>query len=150
MIGGALGGATTSVAQGLLVFLIALCLGFRPYNWAMVLVAMAVIGLLAIGLTSFSSGVGAMVNDFQGFQSINQFIIFPLYFLSGALYPINNAPLALRIIANVNPISYAVDALREALINQTHYGYLKDFSVLIITALVLIAFGVYRFRKIEA
>ncbi len=150
MLGGASGGATTSIVQGIFVFIISLFLGFRPYNWWMLLVALIVLGLLAIALTSFSSGVGSMVNDFQGFQAINQFLIFPLYFLSGALYPLDKAPTALRIIANFNPVSYAVDALRGALLNQTHYGFLKDFLVLGITALVLIIFGAYRFRKVEA
>lgn len=150
MLGGSLGGATTSVMQGMLVFVIALFLGFRPYNWALLVVAFLVLCLLALALTSFSAGIGSIVNDFQGFQAINQFIIFPLYFLSGALYPLNNAPIALRIIADVNPLSYAVDAMREALIHQTHFGYARDFLVLIITTLVLIAFGVYRFRRIEA
>ncbi len=150
MLGSALGGATTSLAQGLLVFIISLFLGFRPYNWVMLLVVILILAMLATALTSFSSGVGAFVNDFQGFQAINQFLIFPLYFLSGALYPLTNAPTALRIIADVNPISYAVDALRAALINQSHYGYTKDFLVLGITMTILVLFGVYRFRRIEA
>jgi ABC-2 type transport system permease protein len=150
MLGGALGGATTAVMQGMFVFLLSLFLGFRPYNWAMLLVVVLILSILATALASFSSGIGSIVNDMQGFQAINQFLIFPLYFLSGALYPLSGAPLALRIVANLNPLSYAVDALRASLINQSHYGYVKDFSVLIITAAVLMVFGVYRFRKIEA
>jgi ABC-2 type transport system permease protein len=150
MMGGALGGATTSIMQGFLVFVIALVLGFRPHQWANLGIVFIIIALLAISLTCFSTAIGSVVNDFQGFQSINQFIIFPLYFLSGALYPLTNAPVALKIIADVNPLSYAVDALREALINQTHFGYAKDFTALIITTLVLVAFGAYRFNKIQA
>lgn len=150
MLGGALGGATTAVLQGILVFGIAYCLGFRPYSWAMVPVALGVLVALSVALASFSSGIGAVVNDFQGFQSINQFLIFPLFFLSGALYPLTNAPATLKVIAAVNPISYAVDALRGSLINQTHYGYAKDALALSITVVVLVAFGAYRFRKIEA
>jgi ABC-2 type transport system permease protein len=150
MLGGALGGATTSVMQGILVFIIAYGLGFRPYDWAMVPVAFLVVAALAVALASFSSGVGAIVNDFQGFQAINQFLIFPLFFLSGALYPLNNVPEALKIIAAVNPISYAVDALRETLINQTHYGLAKDMVALSITVVVLVTFGVYQFRRIQA
>lgn len=150
MLGGALGGATTSVLQGILVFIIAYCLGFRPYSWAMVPVAFLVVAALAVALASFSSGVGAIVNDFQGFQAINQFLIFPLFFLSGALYPLNNVPEALKIIAAVNPISYAVDALRETLINQTHYGLGKDMIALSITVIALVSFGVYQFRRIQA
>jgi ABC-2 type transport system permease protein len=86
----------------------------------------------------------------QGFQAINQFLVFPLYFLSGALYPLTSVPTWLRIVANVNPMSYAVDALRDVLIGQTHFGLAKDFIVLIVTAIILIAFGVYRFEHIEA
>jgi len=150
MLGGALGGATTSLLQGMLVFFIALFLGFRPHDWVMVPVAFLVMGLLAIALASFSSGVGAVVNDFQGFQAINQFLIFPLFFLSGALYPLNTVPTALRVIANLNPISYAIDALRATLINQSHYGVWRDLAVLTFTTIVLVGFGVYRFRRIQA
>lgn len=150
MIGGALGGATTSVFQGILVLLIALPLGFRPHNWLLVPVGLLIAALLAVALTSFSSGVASIVNDVSGFQSINQFLIFPLFFLSGSLYPIDTAPRALQIIANLNPISYAVDALRITLINQGHYGLGRDLIALGITTIVLIIFGTYRFNRIEA
>lgn len=150
MLGGALGGATTSVFQGLLVFVIALFIGFHPYSWALVPVAFVILALFGIALASFSSGVGALVNDFQGFQAINQFLIFPLFFLSGALYPLNDVPTVLKVIATVNPVSYAIDAMRATLLNQTHFGLLLDIAVLAFTAAVLVIFGALRFRKIEA
>ncbi|MEJ0073520.1 MAG: ABC transporter permease [Candidatus Saccharibacteria bacterium] len=150
MLGGALGGATTAVLQGLLVFVISLFLGFRPEHWAMLPVAVAVLILLAVSIASFSSGIGSFVQDMQGFQAINQFLVFPLYFLSGALYPLTDVPTWLRIVAECNPMSYAVDALRDTLIGQTHFGLLKDVIVLTATAIVLIVFGAYRFRHIEA
>jgi len=150
LLGGAFGGATTSIFQGFFLLIMALVIGFRPYNWWMTLVSLSVLILLSVSLASFSSGIGAIVNDFQGFQAINQFIIFPLFFLSGALYPLTSAPAALRVIAAFNPISYAVDALRESLINQTHYGFTKDFIALGITTVILVAFGVYEFNKIES
>ncbi|MFI5240125.1 MAG: ABC transporter permease [Candidatus Saccharimonadia bacterium] len=149
MLGGALGGATTSVMQGILVFIIALFMGFRPYNYATLPLSLLVLVILSVALTCFSSGFGAIVNDFQGFQAINQFLIFPLFFLSGSLYPLTNAPTALRIIADLNPLSYAVDALRASLINQSHYGYAKDFSVLFVTVIILMSFGAYQFRRIQ-
>lgn len=150
MLGGALGGATTSLMQGVIVLVLSLFLGFRPYNWLLVPIAFLAMAMLALALTSFSSGVGSIVDDFQGFQAINQFLIFPLFFLSGALYPLEHAPTALRVIANVNPISYAIDALRITLLNQGHYGLLKDFLVLTITLAILLAFGTYQFRKVES
>jgi len=150
MFGGALGGATTAVMQGLLVFLIALPLGFRLHHWANAPVALVVLALFAMTVASFSSAIGSIAQDMQGFQAINQFLIFPLYFLSGALYPLTSVPTWLRIIGEVNPVSYTVDALRWALINQTHFGIARDLLVMVAFLLVGIAFGVYRFRRIEA
>jgi ABC-2 type transport system permease protein len=150
MLGGALGGATTAVIQGLLVFIISFALGFRPSHWLLVPVTVVILSLLSVAIACFSSGIGSFVEDMQGFQAINQFLVFPLYFLSGALYPLDHVPTWLRIVAEFNPMSYAVDAMRDTLIGQTHFGLAKDFVVLLATVLVLVAFGAYRFRHIEA
>ena len=150
LLGSALGGATAAVFQGVLVFFISLFLGFHPHHWWMVPGTFAIMALLALALSSFGAGVAAMVDDMQGFQLINQFLVFPLYFLSGAIYPVASASTWLRWIANVNPISYAVDALRDTLIGQTHYGLAKDLVVLGAVTTVLLAFGTYRFRHLEA
>jgi ABC-2 type transport system permease protein len=150
MLGGALGGATAAVIQGVMLLLIATILGFRPEHWALVPVALLILCLLAVAIASFSSGIGSFVQDMQGFQAINQFLVFPLYFLSGALYPLTGVPTWLRIVAEFNPMSYAVDALRDTLIGQTHFGLAKDLLVLVISAVILVAFGAYRFSHIEA
>lgn len=150
MLGGALGGATTATMQGTLVLLISLVLGFRPYNWALVPVALAIMAVLALSIACFSSGIGSFVEDMQGFQAINQFLVFPLYFLSGALYPLTGVPTWLRYIAEVNPISYTVDAMRWALIGTTRFGIWHDALALAITLVVCATFGAMRFRHIEA
>jgi ABC-2 type transport system permease protein len=150
MLGGALGGATTAVLQGTLVLVISLAIGFRPHHWVLVPATIAILSMLAVAIACFSSGIGSFVEDMQGFQAINQFLVFPLYFLSGALYPLTNVPTWLRIVAEFNPMSYAVDAMRDTLIGQTHFGFAKDFTVLLITMIILMAFGAYRFRHIEA
>jgi len=150
MIGGALGGATTAVMQGVIVFIIALFLGFKPYNWGMAIFSLLFMAILALAITSFSSGIGSFVQDMQGFQAINQFLVFPLYFLSGALYPLTHVPTWLRIIAEVNPISYTVDAMRWSLIGQSKLGIYHDLIALGITLVVLVAYGAYKFRHIEA
>jgi ABC-2 type transport system permease protein len=150
MLGGALGGATTATMQGTLVLIISIALGFRPHNWALVPVAIILMAVLALAIASFSSGLGSVVQDMQGFQAINQFLIFPLYFLSGALYPLVGVPGWLRIIAEINPISYTVDSLRWALIGKSRFGIGLDLIALIITVAVCMTFGVVRFRRIEA
>jgi len=150
MLGGALGGATTAVIQGLVVLVVSLFLGFRPEHWSGIIGMLAALCMLSVAIAAFSSGIGSFVQDMQGFQAINQFLVFPLYFLSGALYPLNGVPTWLRVIAEINPMSYAVDAMRDTLIGITHFGLLRDFTVLSITLVILIAFGAFRFKHIEA
>lgn len=150
MLGGALGGATTATIQGTLVFVVALLLGFRPEHWALVPVALLILLMLSVAIACFSSGIGSFVEDMQGFQAINQFLVFPLYFLSGSLYPLSNLPAWLKAITIVNPMSYAVDSMRDVLIGQTHFGLAKDMLVLSVTLVVLAIFGAYRFNRIEA
>lgn len=150
MLGGAIGGATTAVMQGILVFVISLALGFRPYNWAMASISIIFLSVLALSITAFSSGIGSFVEDMQGFQAINQFLVFPLYFLSGALYPLTHVPTWLKIIAEINPISYTVDAMRWSMLGTSRFGIVHDCIALAITLVVLIVFGALRFRHIQA
>ena len=150
MLGGALGGATTALIQGVLVFIISLFIGFHPLHLLALIPATAILAIFAVSIACFSSGIGSFVEDMQGFQAINQFLVFPLYFLSGALYPLDHVPNWLHTIAELNPVSYAVDALRDTLIGQTHFGLTKDLLVLTVTLVVCVAFGSYRFQHIEA
>ena len=150
MVGGALGGATTAVMQGVLVFLISLLLGFRPLHWLDTLLALVFMSVLALAIAGFSSGIGSFVQDMQGFQAINQFLVFPLYFLSGALYPLTHVPTWLRIVAEINPISYSVDALRWAMIGSHRFPITTDLLAIGITVVVMLIFGAVRFRYIEA
>ena len=149
LLGSALGGATISIFQGILVFTISLIFGFRPHNWAAVGPAFLVLVLMCVALTSFGAGIASMVDDFQGFQGINNLLVMPMFFLSSALYPLNNVPTALRIISTANPVSYMVDALRYLLGNQTHFGLVKDLVVMSITFVVCLAFAINRFNRIQ-
>lgn len=150
LLGNALGGATMTLIQASMVLIISYAIGFRPADWSMLPLAFTIIILLSIMLTSFGAAIASMVEDFQGFQAINNFLVFPLFFLSSALYPINNAPDWLRFLASINPVSYAVDALRYTLINQTHFGIVKDLIVICLTLAIAIYFAVSRFNRIQA
>lgn len=149
LLGSAMGGATISIIQGLLVFVISLVFGFRPHDWLLVGPAFLVLVLMSLGLTCFGAGIASMVDDFQGFQGINNLLIMPLFFLSSALYPLNNVPAFLRIISTANPVSYMVDGLRYFLSNQTHFGLTKDLIVMSITFVVALTFAVNRFNRIQ-
>src|SRR3990167_8764996 len=149
LLGNALGGATISLMQGILVFIIALVIGFRPENWALLPLAGAIMLILSLAMTSFGAGLASMVDDFQGFQAINNFLVFPLFFLSSALYPLTNAPAVLNFLGTINPLSYGVDALRYALINQSHFGIGKDLLILGLTLVFCVWFAVNRFNRLQ-
>lgn len=151
LLGSAVGGATISIIQGTMVFIMSFIFGFRPYSWLQVPVAFLVLVFMSVALTCFGAGLASMVEDFQGFQGINNLLVTPLFFLSGALYPLKNIPLVLRIISICNPVSYMVDALRYLLSgpSQSHFGITKDLIIMTLTFLVTLTFAVNRFNRIE-
>ncbi len=149
LIGSAFGGATISVMQGILIFCVSMLLGFQPYNWLLVLPALLILCVMCLALACFGAGIASMVDDFQGFQGINNLIVMPLFFLSTALYPLNNVPVVLKTISTYNPVSYMVDSLRYLLSNTTQFGFKKDLVVIAITTTVAIIFAVNRFNRVQ-
>ena len=122
MIGRTLGGATVATLQGIIVLFIALAPGFRPTNWALVPVAIIAMALTALLFTALGTAIASLLSDMQGFQLIMNFLVMPLFFLSGALFPLQGVPGPIATIARFNPLSYGVDALRGLLTGTAHYG----------------------------
>jgi ABC-2 type transport system permease protein len=149
LMGSALGGATISLMQGLIVFVISMVFGFRPAHWALLPVAFVVLAFMTTALTFFGAGIASMVDDFQGFQGINNLVVLPLFFLSSALYPLTQVPTTLKIISTANPVSYMVDSLRYILANQTHFGFGRDLCVMAVTFILCMLFAVNRFNRIQ-
>lgn len=149
LLGSALGGATVSIMQGILVFIISFILGFRPYDWLLVLPALLILIVMCLALACAGAAIASMVEDFQGFQGINNLLVMPLFFLSTALYPLDSVPTILRLISTYNPVSYMVDALRYLLANQTHFGLGKDLIIIAFTLVVTMAFAVNRFNRVQ-
>jgi len=149
LLGNASGGATISLFQGLMVLAISIIIGFRPYNWALLPVSILIMIVLSLMLTSFGAGIASIVEDFQGFQGINNFLIFPLFFLSGALYPLTNVPVVLKFLSYINPLSYCVDALRYSMIHVHHFNLALDAAVITASLIVCVAFAVNRFNRLQ-
>jgi ABC-2 type transport system permease protein len=149
MIGRTLGGATVAVMQGVIIFLISLLVGFRPENLIMLPLAFVIMLLIAFLFTALGTAIASRMEDMHGFQMIINFLIMPIFFLSGALFPLDNVPSAIGIITRMNPLSYGVDGLRATLLNMGHFGLSADFAVLGIVALLLLAIGSYLFSKIQ-
>lgn len=149
MIGRTLGGATVSVIQGILVLLIAHLIGFRIADVTMIPGILLFMVLIAMAFTALGSAIASRLSDFQGFQLIMNFLVMPLFFLSGALFPLKGLNGPLEAIARINPLSYGVDGLRAALEGNSYYGIGTDFLVLFIFCAVFLAVGSYLFSKIQ-
>jgi len=148
MIGRTLGGATIATLQGVIVFLLTLLIGFRP-DIALFPVALVMMFLIALLFTSLGTAIASMLEDFQGFQLIMNFLVMPLFFLSGSLFPLNSAPPFLKIISHIDPLTYGVDGLRQSLSTMSQFGLLTDFTVLSILTIILLGIGSYLFSKIQ-
>jgi len=149
MIGRTLGGATVASFQGILILFLSFLVGFRPENIVILPLAFVFIFLVALLFTALGTAIASVLEDMQGFQLIMNFLIMPLFFLSGAIFPLNGLPKALSIIASIDPLSYGVDGLRAVLINSAHFGLFLDFSILSVVTLGLLVLGSYLFSKIE-
>ncbi len=149
MIGRTLGGATVAMIQGTLIFAVCVIAGFRPVNWATVPLAFVFMALTAIVFCGLGTAIGSLLQDMQGFQLIMNFIVMPIFFLSGALFPLTNLPKILDIATKLDPLSYGVDGLRGALIGITHYGLVTNVSALGFAAVLFVAIGGYFFSKIQ-
>ncbi len=149
MIGRTLGGATVALIQGVIVIVICLLAGFRVHDASHLPLACLFMALTALMFTAVGTAVASLLTDFQGFQLIMNFLVMPIFFLSGALFPLTNVPRAIEIIAGIDPLSYGVDGLRYSLIGIAHFGPATDLAVLSTVTALLLILGGYLFSRIQ-
>ncbi len=148
MFGRTLGGATVASIQGIVVLIITLVAGFRP-DIAFIIPALIFMFAIALVFTALGTAIACLMEDMQGFGLVVNILIMPAFFLSGAIFPLDTAPAAIRYIAYVNPLSYGVDGLRMALAQLPGFGYGIDIAVLGGVMVVFIAIGAGLFTKIK-
>jgi ABC-2 type transport system permease protein len=149
MLGRTLGAATVAVTQGLLVAVVCLICGFRPVDYRAIPLTLLFMGLIASLFSSLGTAIGSSLQNIQGFQMIMSFLVMPIFFLSGALYPLNNLPKALNAVITVDPLAYGVDGLRTLLVGVSHFGLWIDAAVLLVVATVVLFIGSHLFSKIQ-
>lgn len=149
MLGRTLGGATTASFQGVVVFALTLVSGFRPHDWLLVLPSFGVIFLVALIFTTLGTIIASLIEDMQGFHLIMNFLVMPVFFLSGALYPLKDVPPVMAFVARLDPLTYGVDAVRYLFIGTSTYNLSLDLSLLLILASALLLLGSYLFEKIQ-
>jgi ABC-2 type transport system permease protein len=117
VVGKCLGGATVAGAQGAVLLCLARLAGV-PYAPVMLVSLLALLVLLSFALVSFGVMAAAGISNFQSFMALGQLLIFPMLFLSGAMFPLSGLPGWLAVLTRIDPISYAVDPMRRAVFAQ--------------------------------
>jgi ABC-2 type transport system permease protein len=154
-VGKILGGSTDTLLQVLILCIIGFIfmiggimpgLQLTPFS---VLVSLAFLLVVTVGLVSVGLVLGSQMESPEGFQLIISFLVFPLFFLSGALFPITNLPAWLAPFIFVNPVTYAVDGIRGVLLGISRFPLLFDFALVCLFAFIMILIGTYAFKKMK-
>jgi ABC-2 type transport system permease protein len=150
VLGRIAGGMTTSMIQGILILLLSLFLGFKitgiiPFLSAIIFMILISTTFIGLGLVFASK-----MTDIHGFQMIINFVVFPLFFLSGALFPIENLPAEIRILSYLDPLTYGVDGLRATLIGASAFPLIYDLMVLAGFSALMVFLGAYLFDRSES
>lgn len=149
MLGRTLGGATVATIQGLIVLALSYIIGFRIVNYWMLPLAIGFMFIIALMFTALGTAIASRLTDFQGFQLIMNFLVMPMFFLSGALFPLTGLPPVMETITTINPLTYGVDAMRGTLTHTAHIGLGTDIWVLAVLTFLFIWIGSILFAKIE-
>jgi ABC-2 type transport system permease protein len=117
VIGKCLGGATVASFQGVIL----LCLAWAvhvPYSATLILGVLALQLLLAFSITAFGVMVAVRIKQMQAFMGVMQMIVMPMFFISGALFPVAGLPAWLAVLNRIDPLTYAVDPMRRLVFNH--------------------------------
>jgi len=167
VLGKCLGGATVAGLQGLLVLLIAGLVSV-PYNPLMMLEVFAIQLLLAFTITAFGVMVAARISQMQSFMAVTQMAIMPMFFISGALFPVSGLPTWLTVLNRVDPLTYAVDPMRRVVFAHLKLGAVEraafdggvswwgyhvptavECAVVLVLGLAMLVAGIVQFSRTE-
>jgi ABC-2 type transport system permease protein len=149
-MGRTLGGVTTAIMQGLLILGISIPMGVNIIGPAGLSLSVVFMMLISMGFVGLGVAFAAKMTDFQGFMLIMNFIVFPLFFLSGALFPLSSFPSWVQSVAYLDPLTYGVDALRTTLVGIGGTMPLTiDFLILIGFTAAMLLVSTYLFQGTE-
>ncbi len=150
VLGRIAGGVTTALVQGVLVLLVSTLVGFKVRSAADVLVALVFMVLVSTTFIGLGLVFASKIKDMQGYSIIMNFVVFPLFFLSGALYPLENLPAWLRVLSYFDPLTYGVDGLRGALVGVATRSIAADMAIMAAIAVLMVGLGAWSFERSES
>jgi len=143
------GGMTNSLIQAIILLAVGLIIGVQFNLFGFVLTILIIL-LLSFALTSLGLTLGSYMTSLEGFQMIISFVVFPLFFLSGALFPIDKLPQWLSILTSIDPVTYAVDAMRTVILGVGSNTLSLDLAILVSYSVGFGALGTFSFRRMKA
>lgn len=142
------GGTIDALIQACAMLVLGVVLGIN-YSVLNVVLAFVFMFTLAASLVSLGLIIGSNMESVEGFQLIVSFLVFPMFFFSGALFPLNNLPSYLRIVTFLDPVTYAVDGLRGLLLGSSQLSMPLNFAILAAFAAVMIGIGTWTFGRLK-
>ncbi|MBU1165877.1 ABC transporter permease [Candidatus Micrarchaeota archaeon] len=149
MLGQTIGGATTSFIQGLMILVLSLFIGLNIPSFTGFMIAVIFMLLIGLAFTAFGIAMASKMDDMHGFQLIMNFVIFPIFGFSGALFPISSLPEWLKPITLLDPLTYGVEGIRYGLLGTSQIDPLHSFAALSGFTVLMVIIGTYFFRKIK-
>lgn len=151
MFGKILGGGTLAIMQGLIILVFAGFLGMPISGIGGVLMAIIMMLLISFFFVALGLVFASQMEDPESFPGVVNFILMPMFLLSGAMFPVNSAPGVFRILALVNPLTYGVDGLRISILGKSFIPLplWLDLGVLIILTTVSVLIGSYMLDRIN-
>jgi ABC-2 type transport system permease protein len=150
VIGRIAGGITTGMLQCLAILLISMLLGFAVGGAGAFLLAMLFMLLIATTFIGMGLIFASKMKDMQGFSIVMNFVIFPIFFLSGAVYPLKNLPALVRVLSYADPLTYGIDGLRGSLIGVSLWPLSFNLAVMAAFSLLMVSLGAYFFETSES
>ncbi len=150
VLGRTLGGVSIALLQAITILLISILLGFKPVSFLAILPALLFMFLTSTTFIGLGLILASKMGDIEGFGLVVQLISFPIFFLSGALFPLENLPNWLRYLCYINPLTYGVDALRALLVNFSSLSLVTDLGALLTASILMMFLGAYFFERSEA
>ncbi len=149
VLGKTVGGTTIALFQGVMILLISIAMGVN-IDLSGFFMALAFMILISVSFVSLGIVFASRMEDPHGFQMIMSFVMMPVFFLSGALFPLERLPLWLKSLTYLDPLTYGVDGLRGSLVHMNQFPLWLDFSVLLVFSIAMLSLGGYLFRSMEA
>ena len=153
VMGKVLGGVVIATLQGTLITIAAAIVGLGV-PWLRIPLLIPSMALLSFAIAAFGVLIASRMGSMEGFQLLMTFILMPMLFLSGALFPISSLPESLQVISSINPVMYGVDIFKHVLLVHSGTGLLsydfsiaRDLTALGCFAAVMMVAGAYSFTR---